>query len=107
MRSAPRSVSTPGETFQTGQVRELQAASVSGDCVADMRARLETDVLSEKPDVVAAKLLEGRVAVVLGAKQYICRKGEAFYYPAAKPHCIRNKGKGKAKFLWISTPPNF
>ena len=52
-------------------------------------------------------VLEGRVAVVLGAKQYICRKGEAFYYPAAKPHCIRNKGKGKAKFLWISTPPNF
>lgn len=52
-------------------------------------------------------VLEGRVAVVLGAKQYICRKGEAFYYPAAKPHCIRNKGKGKARFLWISTPPNF
>lgn len=25
---------------------------VSGDCVADMRARLETDVLSEKPDIV-------------------------------------------------------
>lgn len=25
---------------------------VSGDCVADMRARLEADVLSEKPDVV-------------------------------------------------------
>lgn len=25
---------------------------ISGDCVADMRARLETDVLSEKPDVV-------------------------------------------------------
>lgn len=25
---------------------------ISGDCVADMRARLEADVLSEKPDVV-------------------------------------------------------
>ena len=25
---------------------------ISGDCVADMRARLETDVLSEKPDIV-------------------------------------------------------
>ena len=25
---------------------------VSGDCMADMRARLETDVLSEKPDIV-------------------------------------------------------
>ncbi|MBQ7831328.1 MAG: cupin domain-containing protein, partial [Clostridia bacterium] len=36
-----------------------------------------------------------------------CKKGEAFYYPANKPHLIVNKGKGKARFLWISTPPNF
>ena len=52
-------------------------------------------------------VLEGRIAVVLGNKQYICKKGEAFYYSAGKPHSILNKGKGKAKFLWISTPPNF
>lgn len=52
-------------------------------------------------------VLEGRVAVTSGGKQYICKKGEAFYYSAAKPHGIANKGKGKAKFLWISTPPNF
>ena len=44
----------------------------------------------------------------LGSKHYICKKGEAFVnYSAGKPHCILNKGKGRARFLWISTPPNF
>lgn len=52
-------------------------------------------------------VLEGRIAVVLGNKHHLCKKGEAFYYDAGKPHSILNKGKGKAKFLWISTPPNF
>ncbi len=52
-------------------------------------------------------VLEGKLAVVLGNKHHLCKKGEAFYYPAEKPHSIINKGKGKARFLWISTPPNF
>ncbi|MBQ8657528.1 MAG: helix-turn-helix transcriptional regulator [Clostridia bacterium] len=52
-------------------------------------------------------VLEGRIAVVLGNKHHLCKKGEAFYYSAGKPHGIVNKGKGKARFLWISTPPNF
>jgi transcriptional regulator with XRE-family HTH domain len=52
-------------------------------------------------------VLEGKIAIVLGNRHYLCKKGEAFYYPANKPHSIFNKGKGKAKFLWISTPPNF
>ncbi|MBQ9728754.1 MAG: helix-turn-helix transcriptional regulator [Clostridia bacterium] len=52
-------------------------------------------------------VLEGKIAVELGNKRYLCKKGEAFYYSAGKPHYILNKGKGKAKFLWISTPPNF
>ena len=52
-------------------------------------------------------VLEGKIAIVLGKKHHLCKKGEAFYYTASKPHLIINKGKGKAKFLWISTPPNF
>ena len=52
-------------------------------------------------------VLEGRIAVILGNKRHICKKGEAFYYSASKPHSIVNKGTGKAKFLWVSTPPNF
>ena len=52
-------------------------------------------------------VLEGKIAILLGNKHHPCKKGEAFYYPASKPHSIINKGKGKARFLWISTPPNF
>ena len=52
-------------------------------------------------------VLEGKIAIILGNKHHLCKKGEAFCYSAGKPHSILNKGKGKAKFLWISTPPNF
>lgn len=52
-------------------------------------------------------VLEGKIVIALGNKRYTCKKGEAFYYEASKPHSIFNKGKGKAKFLWVSTPPNF
>jgi transcriptional regulator with XRE-family HTH domain len=52
-------------------------------------------------------VLEGKIALQLGKKQFICKKGEAFYYSAGIPHSIINKGKHKARFLWISTPPNF
>ena len=52
-------------------------------------------------------VLEGKISIRLGNKQYACKRGEAFYYSATKPHAILNKGKSKAKFLWISTPPNF
>lgn len=52
-------------------------------------------------------VLEGKISLVIGNKQYLCKKGEAFCYPAGKPHCIVNNHKGKSKFLWVSTPPNF
>ncbi len=52
-------------------------------------------------------VLEGKLSIILGNTHHTCKKGEAFYYVANKPHSIVNKGKGKARFLWISTPPNF
>ena len=52
-------------------------------------------------------VLEGRVRIELGKNNYICKKGETFYYTADKSHKITNCGKTNAKFLWISTPPNF
>lgn len=52
-------------------------------------------------------VLEGKIGVELGKKRYICKRGEAFYYSASKTHKIVNTGKTKARFLWISTPPNF
>ena len=52
-------------------------------------------------------VLEGRLRIELGKHIYICKKGETFYYTADKSHRITNCGKSNAKFLWISTPPNF
>ena len=52
-------------------------------------------------------ILEGRIAIVVGGKSHAPKKGESFYFTANREHHIINKGKGKAKFLWISTPPNF
>lgn len=52
-------------------------------------------------------VLEGKIGIDLGNKRHVCRRGEAFCYTAGKTHKIVNIGKTKAKFLWISTPPNF
>ncbi len=52
-------------------------------------------------------VLEGRISVVRAGKRYDAKKGESFYFTADKEHFIVNRGRGKAKFLWISTPPNF
>lgn len=52
-------------------------------------------------------VLEGRIALVRAGKSHPAKKGESFYFTANKEHYIINKGKSKAKFIWVSTPPNF
>ena len=52
-------------------------------------------------------VLEGKISIELGNAKYVCKKGESFYYAADKSHSITNCGKNIAKFLWVSTPPNF
>ena len=52
-------------------------------------------------------VIEGKIAVVRADKQYLAKKGESFYFTADKVHKIVNKSKGKSKFIWVSTPPNF
>ena len=52
-------------------------------------------------------VLEGKISIELGANIHQAKKGEAFYYTADKSHQIKNSGKTKAKFIWVSTPPNF
>ena len=52
-------------------------------------------------------VLEGRICITLGESKYNCKKGETFYYTANKSHNIKNTGKTLARFIWISTPPNF
>ncbi|MBE5996816.1 MAG: cupin domain-containing protein [Lachnospiraceae bacterium] len=52
-------------------------------------------------------VLSGRIQLSLDDKNYIVRAGESFYYRADRTHRISNPGSRKAKYLWISTPPEF
>lgn len=52
-------------------------------------------------------VIEGKIAIYRSDRRHVAKKGESFYYTADKVHKIQNIGKSKAKFLWVSTPPNF
>ena len=52
-------------------------------------------------------VLSGEIEIVLGKNSYVCKKGESFYYVADRIHYIKNNKQRPAKFLWISSPPNF
>jgi transcriptional regulator with XRE-family HTH domain len=52
-------------------------------------------------------VLDGKITIELDKKKFTCKKGDSFYYSADKPHNILNCGKTTARFIWISTPPNF
>ena len=52
-------------------------------------------------------VLDGKITLSLGKKKYVCHKGESFYYSADRTHKISNESNNKAKFIWISSPPNF
>lgn len=51
--------------------------------------------------------LTGKLNVYLGENEYHVRAGESFYYRTTKNHRISNPGSRPAKFIWISTPPQF
>lgn len=52
-------------------------------------------------------VLEGRITLVNGEKEYPVKKGETFYINGKHRHYLRNAGKHDAKVLWITTPPLF
>ena len=52
-------------------------------------------------------VLSGEVEIVLGQNKHPCKRGESFYYVADRIHYIKNNKTKPAKFIWISSPPNF
>ena len=52
-------------------------------------------------------MLSGTVVLKVGRKQYRVRTGESFCLHPNADHVILNAGKRPARFLWVSTPPNF
>ena len=51
-------------------------------------------------------VLSGTVILEMeGHKNQSVRKGECFYFKAARPHVIVNRGKRTATVLWVVSPP--
>ena len=52
-------------------------------------------------------VLSGTVVLKIGTKSHRVRTGESFCLHPNAPHTIYNGGKRPARFIWVSTPPNF
>lgn len=52
-------------------------------------------------------VLNGNVYLHIGKDKYKLKKDESFYFKANSNHYISNAGKGRAKIIWVSTPPSF
>ncbi len=52
-------------------------------------------------------VVQGRVKLVYGDKEYVLEKGETFYLKGLVAHYLSNPGDAKAKVIWVSTPPLF
>lgn len=52
-------------------------------------------------------VLEGNVKLVIGDREIDCKQGDSFYFTADEVHYIKNPSDDTAKFIWVSSPPNF
>ena len=52
-------------------------------------------------------VLSGTITLRLGGKRWRIKTGESFCLHPGDAHFIQNDGKRTARFLWVSTPPNF
>lgn len=52
-------------------------------------------------------VLSGEIEINLGKNKHVCKKGESFYFTADRIHYVKNQKQKTARFIWISSPPNF
>jgi len=71
----------------------------------DEGAESESDAAHEGEEF--GFVLEGKIILSVGGKENTASKGSSFYFRSGKTHYLKNIGKGKAKVLWVSCPPNF
>ena len=52
-------------------------------------------------------VLSGSVFLMLGEKKQRVRAGHSFCIHPREEHWLKNAGRGRARILWVSTPPSF
>jgi mannose-6-phosphate isomerase-like protein (cupin superfamily) len=51
-------------------------------------------------------VLAGRIELVVDGESVVLGPGDSAYYRADVPHSFRNAGRGEARFVGVTTPPN-
>ena len=75
--------------------------------LVDLDAGGETQEMPPHEGEEFGYVLSGAVTLLMGTKRYRVRCGESFCIHPGAAHRIANTGKRPAKFIWVSTPPNF
>lgn len=52
-------------------------------------------------------VLQGKLKVDYGDKEYILEKGDSIIIDSSKPHKLTNIHKGKTVAIWVDTPPSW
>jgi len=50
---------------------------------------------------------QGRIELRLDDEVHIVSRDECFFFSSDRRHSVRNSGRGRAKILWVVTPPTF
>lgn len=75
--------------------------------IINLKASAQTTIDMPHEGQEFGYVLEGKIKLVVGGKEYYCKKGETFYFTTDKNHYIINEEKENAKVIWVSSPPNF
>lgn len=94
-----------GQTIEwiipNAQKNQMEAIIIT--LAPDARSNLDTP----HPGEEFGYILEGKVNIIIGNKNYIAQKGDAFYFTANNNHFIQNVSKKTSKILWVANPPTF
>ncbi|MEG1662532.1 MAG: XRE family transcriptional regulator [Clostridia bacterium] len=52
-------------------------------------------------------VMSGQIVLHIGKREYLVKRGEAFYYESAKTHFLENRSTTAAVIIWVSSPPTF
>lgn len=74
-------------------------------CELSVGAETEHDIPHEGEEF--GYVLDGKIKLYIGKREFQAKKGESFYFRADRTHYIKNVGNTKAVIIWLSCPPNF
>jgi transcriptional regulator with XRE-family HTH domain len=52
-------------------------------------------------------VIDGQLELTVGDRTYLLGKDDSFHYRSDIPHSYRNPGPGRARIIFINTPPTF